>query len=118
MTTTIFDQRGQHVTYQYNAYGNINFGTVENTAGLVEELKKLQTELKEATEKKAVAGEPAVEARYHLDKAVLEAEKPAPDKKKLGDYLTTAKTAIEGIAAAGGLIAALVKAIELVDKLF
>lgn len=115
---TIFDQRGQKVTYQYNAYGNINFGAVENTAGLVEELKKLQAELKEATKKEAVTGDTAVDAQYNLDKAVLEAQKPAPDKKKLGDYLTTAKAALEGIAAVGGLVAALVKAAELVRTLF
>ncbi len=116
--TTIFDQRNQHVTYQYNAYGNINFGAVENTAGLVEELKKLQAELREATKQQAVTGDPAVDAQYNLDKAVLEAEKPAPDKKKLGDYLTTAKTAIEGVAAASGLVVAITKAVELVGKLF
>ena len=115
---TIFDQRHQKVTYQYNAYGNINIGAVENTAGLLEELKKLQAELQEATKKQAVTGEPAVEARYNLDKAVLEAEKPAPDKKKLADYLSTAKTAIEGVAAVGGLVAALAKAAELVGNLF
>ena len=26
----IFDQRGQRVTYQYNAAGDINFGAVQN----------------------------------------------------------------------------------------
>lgn len=118
MTTTIFDQRGQHVTYQYNAYGNINFGAVENTAELREELKKLQEELREATKKEAVTGEPAVDAQYNLDKAVLEAEKPQPDKKKLTDYLATAKSAIEGVAAVGGLVAALSKAVELARTLF
>lgn len=114
----IFDQRGQHVTYQYNAYGNINFGAVENTAGLVEELKKLQAELKEAAKKEAVTGDTAVDAQYNLDKAVIEAQKPAPDKKNLGDYLATAKTVLENVAAVGGLVAALSKAAELVGTLF
>lgn len=115
--TTIFDQRGQHVTYQYNAYGNINLGAVENPADLREELKKLQAELHQAIEKQAVTGEPAEDARHHLAKAVIEAEKPAPDKKKLSDHLATAKSAIEGIAAVAGLITALSKAAELVQKL-
>ncbi|MBN2003756.1 MAG: hypothetical protein JXA21_10400 [Anaerolineae bacterium] len=115
---TIFDQRGQHVTYQYNAYGNINIGAVENTAGLLEELKKLQAELQRAIEEKAVTGRPASEARYNMEQAVFEAEEPKPDKKKLTDYLTAAKTAIEGIAAVGGLVAALTKAAELVGTLF
>ena len=84
----------------------------------MEELKKLQAELQEATEKEAVTGEPAVDAQYNLDKAVLEAEKPTPDKKKLGDYLTTAITVLENVAAASGLVAALTKAVELVGTLF
>ncbi len=109
---TIFDQRGQTVTYQYN------FGAVDDVAGLLGELRKLQGGLQQAVEAQAVTGEPAVEARYNLDKAVLEAEKPAPDKKKIGDYLTTARTAIEGVAAASGLVVAITKAAELVEKLF
>ncbi|HOT91190.1 MAG TPA: hypothetical protein PLJ78_05275 [Anaerolineae bacterium] len=115
---TIFDQRGQHVTYQYNAYGNINFGAVENKAELLGELKKLQEELREAIKKEAVTGDTAVDAQYNLDKAVLEAEKPQPDKKKLGDYPTTAKSVLENVAAVGGLVAALSKAVELVGTLF
>ncbi len=115
---TIFDQRGQHVTYQYNAYGNINFGAVENKAGLVEELKKLQAELQQAIEQKAVTGKPANEAQYNLNSAVLEAEEPKPDKKTVADHLAKAKAAIEGIAAVGGLVAAITKAIELVGTLF
>ena len=30
----IFDQRGQQVTYQYNAAGDINFGAVQNRMDL------------------------------------------------------------------------------------
>jgi len=109
---SIFDQRGQTVTYQYN------FGAVGDVAGLLAELKKLQAGLYQAVEQNAVTGEPAVEARYSLDKAILEAEKPAPDKKKVGDYLASARTAIEGVAAASGLVIALTKAAELVGTLF
>ena len=42
---TVFDQRGQQVTYQYNAAGDINFGAVQNKADVVGELKNLQAEL-------------------------------------------------------------------------
>jgi hypothetical protein len=31
---SVFDQRGQHVNYQYNACGDINFGQVQNRAHL------------------------------------------------------------------------------------
>ena len=109
---TVFDQRGQTVTHQYN------FGGVHDVAGMLGELKKLQTGLQQAVEENVVSGEPAVEARYNLEKAVLEAEKPKPNKKKLTDYLTTAKSAIESVAAVGGLVAALSKAVELVGTLF
>jgi hypothetical protein len=115
---TVFDQRGQTVTYQYNAAGNINFGAVQNAPDLVGELRKLQADLQQAISAGAVQGETATDARYQLDKAVHEAEKPRPDKKKVADYLGQAKMAIEGIAAVGGLVAALTKAAELVEKLF
>jgi hypothetical protein len=114
---TIFDQRYQKVTYQYN-YANADLDKVETAPALLEELKKLRTELQQAIERQAVTGEPAVDAKYNLDKAVIEAEKPTLDKKKLADYLDTAKTAITGIAAVGGLVAALTKAVELIGTLF
>jgi hypothetical protein len=44
----IFDQRGQQVTYQYNAAGDINVGAVQNRMDLVGELGKLQRELTQA----------------------------------------------------------------------
>jgi hypothetical protein len=40
----IFDQRGQRVKWQYNAAGNINFGTVQNRNDLVCELQELKLE--------------------------------------------------------------------------
>jgi hypothetical protein len=46
----IFDQRGQQVNYQYNAAGDINLGSVQNQAQLIEELSKLKSELSEAAE--------------------------------------------------------------------
>jgi hypothetical protein len=115
---SIFDQRGQTVTYQYNVQGTINFGAVQTPPALVGELRKLQTEMQQAITTGAVGGESATDATYQLDKAVHEAEKPQPDKKKVADYLSQAKTAIEGIAAVGGLVAALTKAAELAEKLF
>jgi hypothetical protein len=44
----IFDQRGQRVTYQYNAAGDIHFGAMQNRMDLVGELGKLQRELTQA----------------------------------------------------------------------
>ena len=113
----VFDQRGQHVMYQYNARGDINFGAVQNRMSLAVELQKLQAEMRQAIKSGVIEGEMATDAQYHLDKATHEAQKPAPDKKKLIDYLDTAKTTIAGIASVAGLVTALTKAAELVEKL-
>jgi hypothetical protein len=87
---SVFDQRGQSVSNQYNAAGDINFGDAEI----------------------------ATDAEYHITKAVQQAKKPEPDKKAILDHLATAKAAIEGVAAASGMITALVKAAEVVSKFF
>jgi hypothetical protein len=44
----IFDQRGQQVTYQYNAAGTINIGAVQDRAELSGELRKLQGKVDQA----------------------------------------------------------------------
>jgi hypothetical protein len=114
----VFDQRGQQVTYQYNAAGNINLGAVQNRMDLVGELGKLQAELTKAKQAGVFDEEVATDAEYQLTKAVQEAKKPAPDKRTLLDHLTSAKTLVEGVAAAGGLVTALTKAAELVQRFF
>ena len=115
---TIFDQRGQHVTYQYNAAGNINFGAVQNPVDLTAELEKLLAEMQKASQAGAIDEETATDAEYQLKKAVQQAKKPEPDKKTILQHLTDAKAAIEGVAAAAGMVGALVKAAELVQKFF
>jgi hypothetical protein len=114
----IFDQRGQQVTYQYNAAGDINFGAVQNRMALVEELGKLQREITQAAQAGVVDEGVATDAEYQLTKAVQEAKKPAPDKQTLLGHLSNAKTLVEGVAAAGGLVTALTKAVELVQRFF
>jgi hypothetical protein len=47
---TVFDQSNQHVNYQYNSNGDINFGAVQNRIDLVGELEKLKAELVKAGE--------------------------------------------------------------------
>ena len=78
---TVFDQRGQHVTYQYNAAGDINFGAVQNKVDVVVQLEKLRTEMSTAIESGVFDEETATDARYQLDKAVQQAKKPEPEKK-------------------------------------
>jgi hypothetical protein len=62
--------------------------------------------------------ETATDAQYQITKAAQQAKKPDPDKKTIVDYLTTAKTLIEGVTAASGLVSALVSAIHVVPLLF
>ena len=115
---TVFDQRGQHVNYQYNAAGDINFGAVQNKVDVIVELEKLQGELARATEAGVVDEEVAVDVESRLKKAIVQAKKPEPDKKSILDHLNEAKALIEGVAAAGGMVAALAQAAEVVQKFF
>ena len=113
-----FDQRGQRVTYQYNAAGDMNFSAVQNRMDLVGELGKLQGEMTKAMQAGMFDEGMATDAEYQLTKAVQEAKKPAPDKQTLLGHLGSAKTVGDGVAAAGGLVTALTKAVELVQQFF
>ncbi len=115
---TVFDQRGQQVTYQYNAAGDINFGAVQNKAAVVGELQKLQAELTQAIEAGVFDEDTATDTEYQLTKAIQQAKKPEPDKKTVLDHLNEAKALITGVAAAAGMVGALVQAADMVQKLF
>jgi hypothetical protein len=115
---SIFDQRGQHVNYQYNAAGDINFGAVQNKVDLVGELEKLKAELTKAGAAQVIDAEVVTDAEYQITKAVQEAKKPAPKKETILERIDGAKKLIESVAAAGGMVTALVKAAELVQKFF
>jgi hypothetical protein len=114
----IFDQRGQQVTYQYNAAGDINFGAVRDRAAFAGELRKLGGELDKAAGNGALAPDVAADARDQLDKAARQAEQPSPNKNVLVGYLTTAQELVKQAMAATGLVAGLVQAIEKVGILF
>lgn len=115
---SIFDQRGQNVNYQYNAAGDINIGGVQNQAGLIKELSKLGAEMEKAMSAGAIDEDIAVDAEYQLKKAIQHAKEPAADKGKIIEHLNEAKALIEGVASAAGLVTALVKAVEMVQKFF
>jgi hypothetical protein len=108
----------EQVTYQYNAAGDINLGAVQNRLDLVGELGKLQGEMTKAKQAGVFDEGVATDAEYQLTKAVQEAKKPAPVKQTLVGHLGSAKTLVEGVAAAGGLVTALTKAAELVQRFF
>jgi hypothetical protein len=80
---SIFDMRGQRVTYQYNAAGDINFGAVQNRSDLISELEKLKLEFDRAARQNVFSEETAIEAGSKLELAVVESKKPQPDKQTL-----------------------------------
>jgi MFS superfamily sulfate permease-like transporter len=115
---SVFDQRGQKVTYQYNAAGNINFSAVENRADLVGELEKIKGEVAKARDAEVIDAELATDVNYHITKVVQQANKPEPSKNAILNHINTAKNLIKGVAGAGGLVTALMKVAELVQTFF
>lgn len=115
---SVFDQRGQKVTYQYNAAGNINFGNVQNRVDLIGELEKLRDEISKAGETEVIDAEIVTDAQYQIQKAVDQAKKSEPSKKSILEHLDKAKEFVKGVVEAGGIVTGIVKAIELVRQLF
>jgi hypothetical protein len=113
-----FDQRGQKVTYQFNAAGDINIEAVRNRQEAVVQLQKLLAEFEKAAQAKAIPDDVAVDAEYQLKKALQLAVKPEGDKKTILEYLGKAKTFLENVAAAGGLVHTLIEAGKMVQKFF
>jgi nucleotidyltransferase/DNA polymerase involved in DNA repair len=110
--------RGQRVTKQYNAGRDINFGAIQTPVDLIAELEKLNGQVVQAKDAGILNEETATDAQYQVTKAIQQAKKPDPDKKTIVDHLATAKALLENITAAGGLVTALVGAVEVVQKLF
>jgi hypothetical protein len=115
---TIFDQRGQIVNYQYNVNGEINFASVQNRFEVVDELKKLQAEIISAGEAGALQAETSVDLEALLKKAIIQAQKPEPEKKSILSYLDNAKLLIEGAVDTAGLLTGISDAIEAVKGYF
>lgn len=109
-----FTQHIQNLQYQFNA-DTINFGAVKTPEDCLPMIQALQAEAQKAIEAKAVQGEEAVDLKACLEKAVLKAEEPEPDKQSLLDYLTKAKELVGGVS---GLAAAIGTAITTIGALF
>ncbi len=109
-----FNQQNQNVGTQYNAEV-INIGESQSRQEFSAELKKFQAEFKKAIEAKAITGEAATDADYHVQKAVNQSESENADKSKLLDHLEKAKNLIGGVS---GLATSLTGAISAVSALF
>ena len=109
-----FNQQDQTVTYQYNA-DTINFGETKSADEFFQKLKQLQADLGSAIEAKAITGENAIDASSHVQKALLQAEQTAPDKKTLLDHLKSAKELVTNVE---GLVTVFASAIATIGALF
>lgn len=112
-----FDQRGQQVVNQYNA-DVINFGSVQNTAELLSEMSKLLLEVNKATQTGIVSEKISIDVESHLKKAVIEMKESSPKKTTILEHLEGAKTLLEGVASATGLVTALMQAIKIAGEIF
>lgn len=120
-----FDQSGQRVygsqhnvgRDQYNVGRDLNFGAVQNPADLASELEKLKNEVARAKQEGILDKKKATDVEYQVTKAAQEAEEAKPDKKTILDHLKTAKSFIEDVATAGGLVTTIAGAIEAVQKI-
>lgn len=114
-----FDQRGQQVVNQVNAesIGSVNFGTVQSKAELVAELRKLLSEVSKATQAGMIKEEVSVDVESHIKKAVIEVEKPEPKKKSVISHIEGAKSLLDGITSATGLVTALIQAAKIAGSL-
>lgn len=115
---TYFDQRGQKVNNQYNIVGDVNFSTVRNTVEYIGELEKVKAALQKAAHENIIEAEVVVDANYQIDKAIQKASKPDAKRKEVIDHINEAKTLIESVSAASGLVTGLITAAEMAQKFF
>jgi hypothetical protein len=117
-TMALFDQRGQHVQYQFNAAGNINIEQVHSLDELIAELAKLREEVDRAKQSGAIPAEVAIEVQYHLLEVSREAASDHPDKLSVHKGLNKARELLKDLSAVAGLAASLAKLAEIASKLF
>jgi hypothetical protein len=116
-TMTVFDQRGQHVEYQFNAAGNINIEQIQSLDALEKEIGKLREEIDRAKQLGVVPEQAAVEAQDHLLAASREAASKQPNKSTLLENIGKAKDVLRDISSVAGLVNALIKLAEITTKL-
>jgi hypothetical protein len=112
-----FDQRGQTVTYQYNA-DVINLTNVANRADFARQIENMASEVARATNLNAIDAIQGQEAQNALTEAASEAQKTHPNKITIASALETAGSIVKGATALGGLYMATVKALEVAHRLF
>lgn len=115
---SVFDQRNQKVNTQYNAAGDINFNSVQNSSEFVAELQKLKSEFSRFAEEEAIDAEILTDTEYQLTKAIQQAEKPEPNKGIILKHLENAKQLVEGVETGIKIVTYLTTAIEIAKVIF
>jgi hypothetical protein len=113
---TTYDQTEQTIFYQYNAAGAINFRLVQNKYQLVTQLRRLVEEINMARVAGVVNEDIGIDVDAKLRKAVVQIEKPNPDKKTLIDQINEAKTLLGSRTSASGLVKPLVELTSVVRR--
>ena len=114
----VFDQRNQKLNTQYNAAGDINFNSVQNSSEFVAELQKLKSEFLRVAQEEAIDAEIVTDVEYQLTKATQHAEKPEPDKGIVLKHLENAKQLVGGIQTAIKIAGYLTSAIAIAKGIF
>jgi hypothetical protein len=97
---TTFDQRGQTVTHQYNAAGNINVGAIHSREDFVAQLGLLKAELKKASDASLIDELTESRLKTLILEALAESKKSQPEKSSVVSYLNKAA---EGISTISGV---------------
>jgi hypothetical protein len=116
-TMPVFDQRGQHVQFQFNAAGDISLEGLQTLDQLREVIGKLRSEIDRAKQSGALPEDIAVEAQYNLLEASREAASTKPDMSKFMERVSKAKDLLKDIATIGGLATTLAEVVKIAAKL-
>ena len=115
-----FIQDHQNVINQVNAEltGDIYFRDVHNKTELVAELRKFLIELYKEMGAGNVKQNISIDIESCIAKAIVEIEKTKPKKKSILDHIEGAKSLLDGITSATGLVTALMEAVKIARGLF
>lgn len=112
-----FDMSQQQVGRQYIAGRDMTFGHVQSSEDLLDILEQLRGQIAQARAGGVIDNDTATDTQYHMTKAIDQMKKPDPDKKTVVDHLSMAKSLLETVTAASGLVPILIQAIQAIQHL-
>jgi hypothetical protein len=113
-----FNMQGQQVDKQIIAGRDINMGAEQSLADVLSELQELKVATAHAHQQGLLSPEVATAVEYQIVKATQQAEKAPPNKPALLEHLNRAKSLVEGVAAASGIVTGLATLMQTIQKLF